>query len=109
MGLDTVELVLRTEEVFAIELRDYSKLEQIHTVGDLYLLVCEALNLTPVERPTYDAGRDRLPRGILNLTEVHWTPEDTWATLVAIFVDQLQVRDEEVTFTARIQQDLGCD
>ena len=44
MGLDTVELVLRTEEVFGISLPD-EECEQIVTVGDLYRLVLTKLNL----------------------------------------------------------------
>ena len=45
MGLDTVELVMRCEEVFAIDLPDH-KLSHIRTVGDLYVLICDELKLT---------------------------------------------------------------
>ncbi len=108
MGLDIVELVLRCEEAFAIELPNW-KCERVHTVGDLYTIVCEGLALTPVANPTPETGIDRLPRGILNLTTVIWTPEDVWATLAAIFVDQLAVRKSEVIPGADIQRDLRCD
>ena len=108
MGLDTVELILRCEEVFEVEIPD-SKLEEVRTVGEYYNLICNALNLTPIADPTPDTGTDRLARGILNLAVVHWNPEDVWATLVAVIVDQLQVEHDEVTYSARFLEDLGSD
>lgn len=105
MGLDTVELVMRCEEVFAIDLPDH-KLSHVHTVGDLYDLICIELKLTPCTHPKQDTGFDRLPRGTLNLMTIHWNPEDVWATVVAIFVDQLCLKPEEVTYVARIGEDL---
>jgi hypothetical protein len=44
MGLDTVELILRTEEIFGITLPD-NECAQIRTVGDLYRLVLSKLDL----------------------------------------------------------------
>jgi acyl carrier protein len=44
MGLDTVELVLRCEEEFHIQLEDW-KLGQMRTAGDLFELICEQLQL----------------------------------------------------------------
>jgi acyl carrier protein len=108
MGLDTVELVMRAEEVFAINL-PVDECERVQTVGDLYRLVCSHLQLTPIESPTLEAGRNRLPRGVLNLETPRWTSEDVWSTLVDLFVDQLAVREDEVTPTASILDDLGCD
>jgi hypothetical protein len=105
VGLDTVELVMRCEEVFAVDLPDH-KLSNIRTVGNLYVLICDELKLTPSENPKQDTGTNRLPRGTLNLTAIHWTPEDVWATLVAIFVDQLPLEPAEVTYVARIGDDL---
>jgi acyl carrier protein len=49
MGLDFVELVLRTEEVFAIDLPD-KECELVCTVGDLYKLILEKLELSYVLR-----------------------------------------------------------
>jgi acyl carrier protein len=55
MGLDVVELVMRCEEVFAIELRD-EDMERVQTVGDLYTAVCNELKLTPHPNPTITQG-----------------------------------------------------
>lgn len=43
MGLDTVEIVLRSEEVFAIDLPD-RECALIVTVGDLYRLILDKLH-----------------------------------------------------------------
>ena len=43
MGLDTVEIVLRTEETFNIDLRD-DECGRLVTVGDLYRLVLRKLD-----------------------------------------------------------------
>ena len=44
MGLDIVEVVMRCEETFDVRLEPI-RLEQMRTVGDLFELVCEQLNL----------------------------------------------------------------
>jgi len=108
LGLDTVELVMRCEEEFGVDLPD-ADLEHVRTVGDLYRLICEQKGFVPLDNPGPATGFDRLPRGTLNLATVIWSPEDIWATLVAIFVDQLQVDVDEVTYVARIHDDLRCD
>jgi hypothetical protein len=46
MGLDTVELVMRIEEEFSIDLPDW-ELSSVRTVGDLYALVLSNLDTTP--------------------------------------------------------------
>ncbi|MGD0631828.1 MAG: hypothetical protein ABR987_21055, partial [Terracidiphilus sp.] len=46
MGLDSVELVLRTEDEFSIILSDDEAASAI-TVGDLYNLVLSKLDVTP--------------------------------------------------------------
>jgi len=108
MGLDTVELVMRCEEVFTVDLPDH-KLTHVHTVGDLYVLICDELKLTPSENPKQETGFNRLPRGTLNLTTIPWNSDDVWATLVAVFVDQLCLEPEEITYVARIGEDLRVD
>jgi len=108
VGLDTVEIVMRCEEIFAIGLPD-RELEYVITVGDLYTLICEKLGLTPHENPTTEIGIDRLPRGTLNLTAIPWTSKDVRATIVAIFVDQMCLEREDVTYTSRIGEDLRID
>jgi acyl carrier protein len=110
MGLDTVELVLRCEEVFAIDLPDW-KCERVRTVGDLYTILCEGLALTPVAnpRPGTGTGHARISRAVHNPIPIIWTPEDVWATLVYVVSDQLQVDQAEVVYDASFQNDLGCD
>ncbi|MGA2849042.1 MAG: hypothetical protein ABSE46_08605 [Terracidiphilus sp.] len=46
MGMDSVELVLRTEEEFSISILD-EEAEKIRTVGDFYNLVLSKLDVTP--------------------------------------------------------------
>jgi len=108
MGMDVVELVMRCEEVFAIELRN-EDMEHVQTVGDLYAAICKELKLTPCMTPTPETGTDRLPRKILNLDDVVWNADDAWATLRAIIVDQLQVDEEDVVPSAHISNDLRAD
>lgn len=49
------------------------------------------------------------PQAVLNLHRISWNADDAWATLVAIFVDQLQLEADEVKWWARISADLGCE
>ena len=109
MGMDTVELVMRAEEVFAIDLPD-DECASVRTVGDLYRLVLRKLQIPhsatdPV--PQLGSGRCRLTDQFPGL--LPWTPEDVWATLVEIILDQLQVNREEITEHATFLDDLGCD
>jgi hypothetical protein len=110
LGLDVVELVIRCEDVFEIDLRD-EDMERVHTVGDLYTAICKELKFAPCIAPKLETGRNRLPRKVLNLEPYVWNAEDTWATLVAIFVDQLAVEEEEeeVVPSADIANDLRAD
>ena len=108
MGLDTVGIVMRCEEVFGVSLND-DRLGQVDTVDSLYGLICEELGLTAVNKPGREVGVARMPRGMLHLSAVPWNAEDVWATMRCVFVDQLQIEPEEVKWWARIQADLGCD
>ena len=109
MGLDTVEIVMRCEEVFGVELPD-SECGQVLTVGDLYGLICRHLGLEPVQRPDATVGVSKLkPQAVLNLLRLAWNAADVWATLVAIFVEQLQLEADEVKWWARLGADLGCE
>ena len=109
MGLDTVEIVMRCEEVFPVDLPD-SECGQVLTVGDLYGLICRHLGLEPVRQPDTGVGVSKLkPQAVLNLHRISWNADDAWATLVAIFVDQLQLEADEVKWWARISADLGCE
>jgi hypothetical protein len=62
VGLDTVELMMRCEEVFEVSLEDW-RLEHVRTVGDLYGLVCEQLQLAPEPDPALLIGKLYMPRG----------------------------------------------
>ena len=97
MGLDTIELVMRCEEVFRVDLPDSDR-EQVNTVGDLYHLICRHLGFRGIEQPGPETGTSKLrPQAVMNLHRIEWNAEDVWATLVAIFVGQLQVQPAEVT------------
>ena len=107
MGLDTVELVLRTEETFVIDLPD-DECARIITVGDLYRAVLAKLNLPYL--PAAEA--EALPYRVYISRTFHvepWTTPDVWANLKALILDQLQVPEDEIRESARFQDDLGCD
>jgi len=109
VGLDTVEIVMRTEEVFSIDLPD-EECGMISSVGDLYSLVLEKLSITATAQDraaTASSGRNRLPDRFPDLEP--WTAPDVWATLTAIIRDQLQVDYEEITENATFSDDLCCD
>jgi len=110
MGMDTVELIIRTEEVFSVDLPD-EECGRVQTVGDLYRLVLSKITLTDVPLAAPQAvspvGRSRLEDQFPALSP--WTPEDAWATLVAVIQDQLQVEKDKITEHARFVDDLGCD
>jgi len=108
MGMDSVEIVLRCEEVFGIDLPD-DECGQIVTVGDLYRLVLHKLNLPyePASPQQSAVGISRIDDTFPTLTS--WTTRDVWTTVHAVIVDQLQVREEEVTESATFQADLRCD
>lgn len=109
MGLDTVEIILTTEEVFSIDLPD-EECGRVITVGDLYRLVLTKLGIPSSEQEgtaAESSGRNRLPDQFPNLEP--WTAPDIWATLVAIIHDQLQIDYEEITQTATFIDDLRCD
>ena len=111
MGLDTVEIVMRAEEVFSIDLPD-EECGLVITVGDLYRLVLRKLDLSYVsidqtQGVTTPAGRNRLKDQYPNL--VPWNHADVWATLTGIIHDQLTIDYDEITEKATFQDDLRCD
>jgi acyl carrier protein len=110
MGLDTVEIILRTEEVFAIDLPD-EECGQVVTVGDLFRLVLNKLNLPYT---SVDAMHSGDPHGRSRANDTYpslipWTASDVWPTIQAIIEDQLQVDREEITESATFIDDLHCD
>ncbi|SEG66746.1 hypothetical protein SAMN05421819_4155 [Bryocella elongata] len=121
MGLDAVELVLRCEEVFAITLAD-DEVRDIHTVRELYALLCAKLKLiptpnlvTPDHLPAISTitgrtllffhKRENLPPPAPDT----WTPDLVWSYLIAIFVDQQGLDPVQVLPDAEIVRDLGID
>jgi acyl carrier protein len=106
MGLDVVELTMKCEETFHVELEDW-RLGQMRTVGDLFELICEQLGLPfgPQEpRPTLPP---RIPP--VDVTSEGWNRETVWSKVVEICVDQLQVGEEDVVYSANFGDDLKAD
>jgi len=121
MGLDTVEIILRAEELFEIDIADHEA-GSIETVGEFYRLICSKLGVSPLRSPI---TCDELPvithheKTFLVLSRstpltapaevLPWSAQSVWNCLVAIFVDQMGLRPEEITYQARIAKDLGVD
>ena len=109
MGMDTVEIVLRTEEIFNIDLPD-RECERIVTVGDLYRLVLNKLELSYVPANEIEVGTIGGDRSQLKAQTVSsWSPPDVWRTLKGIIVNQLQIEERDVKEDAAFSRDLGCD
>jgi acyl carrier protein len=109
MGLDTVEIILRTEETFAVDLPD-SECARVVTVGDLYRLILDRLNLP--YQPVNDIedgniGSNRSGANVHSLAS--WTSADVWVTLKAIIQDQLQVDPDDIRESVTFIHDLGCE
>ncbi len=129
MGMDSVEIVLRCEEAFAITLED-SEVELIFTVGQLFELVCTKLHLPNGTAAPVNPGHSRLrgtrlfaplpgwlrflaptPRPAPNASveEQEWTCPDVWATLLALLVNQQGLRAKDIRYGAHLTLDLGID
>lgn len=89
MGLDTVELVLRVEEEFEIEIPN-DIAAQLSTAGDIHNFIMS--NITK-SSSSIDTALD----------------VEIWERLRDIIVEQLGVRPEEVKKSSRIVADLGAD
>jgi hypothetical protein len=121
MGLDAVELVLRTEEFFVISIED-DEVASVRTVGDFYDLVCAKLGIPPLQNP---ATSTNLPvvtekeKVFLFLQKqksrpappdvLPWSPQSVWDSLVAVIVDQLCLEPGEILHHARFVEDLRVD
>ena len=84
--MDGVELIMRIEDDFGVTFSD-GDAEKIVTVGDIHRQVMRKL----VEKGSAPNN------------------DEVWERLRAIFVDELAVRLSEVTFDAKIVEDLGVD
>jgi len=96
MGLESVELIMRVEEDFDIEIRDEEATE-LATVGQIYDCVLRKLGLNAPEHDTYLHP------------EKAWTEQKVWETLRAAVSDELSVDLALVTREAHIIFDLGAD
>ena len=119
MGLDAVEIVLRTEDLFGLHIED-SEAAAVRTVGDFYRLLCSKLNVTPLPSPITSVelpiitrkekarffGHTRTPLPAPPEL-LPWSPQTIWDALVAVFVDQLSLKPNEVLYHATIVEDLG--
>ncbi len=121
MGLDAVEIILRAEELFAIEIQD-EEAARIETVGQFYDLICSKLNIVPLQSPItskelpvithhekiflFLSRPTHLPAPVEVLP---WSPQSVWDCVIAIFVDQQGLNVEDVAYSARIAKDLGVD
>jgi hypothetical protein len=108
MGLDAVEIVLRVEETFSIDLPD-DECAAIETVGDMFRAILRKLQLdyqpaTEIERSA--SGCDYSQRQLLSL--VPWSTANVWMTLRGIILDQLLVERDDIREVAHFVRDLGC-
>jgi acyl carrier protein len=109
MGLDLVELVLRTEEVFSVDLPD-EECELIRTVGDLYRLILDKLKLPYLPGSEIEAQSLGMARALTRTMWLSpWITPDVWLTLKAVIHDQLGVKASRITESATFLDDLGCD
>jgi acyl carrier protein len=121
MGLDAVEIILRVEEFFAIDIGD-DESGAVRTVGDFYELVCAKLDVPALQSPLTSeelpevAEQARILLFLYRSTPLApppevlpWSPQSVWDCLVAVFVDQQGLKANEITFHARFVEDLGVD
>jgi hypothetical protein len=121
MGLDAVEIVMRTEELFVITIGD-DEAAAVRTVGDFYNLICRKVAVIPLQSPVTSAnlpGITHKEKMFLFLSKhtplpappevLPWSPQSVWDALVAVFIDQQGLKPEEILYHARIAQDLGVD
>lgn len=121
MGLDGVEIILRVEELFGIEIGD-EEASKVERVGQFYELICSKLKVSPLRSPVTSevlpviTQREKVflllerhkplpaPAGVLP-----WSPQSVWDCVVTVLVDQQGLRVDEITYDARIAKDLGID
>jgi acyl carrier protein len=92
MGLDSVELVMRVEREFQIDISD-AEARTMLTVGDMQRSIQRLLE----ERRAQ--GEDR----------PHWSDRALFVALQDIIIDEIGVKRERITPTARFIRDLGVN
>jgi len=119
MGLDAVEIILRIEELFSIDIGD-GEAAKVETVGQFYELICSKLHIPPLRSPVTS---EELPvithrEKVFPILSRHtplpapaevlpWSPQSVWDCVIAVFVDQQGLKAKDVTYRARIAKDLG--
>ena len=119
MGLDPVELCAHTEDLFTISLTD-KEAAAVRTVGDFYCLTCSKLCLTPLPAPITSANLPIITRKEKTFIILRkysplpappevlpWSPQIVWDALVAVFVDQLALKPDNILYNATIVEDLA--
>jgi hypothetical protein len=100
MGMDAVEIVLRTEDFFGIAIGD-ADAAAVRTVGDLYSLVCNNLHLQAVVSPFTSETLPKVTekqKVFLFLAKhsplppppevLPWSSQSVWDCLVSVLADQ---------------------
>jgi hypothetical protein len=80
MGMDIVDIVMRCEADFGITIAD-ADAEQMHTVGDLYLLVCGQLGIEPAKGPLMPVGLSRPVFGSFKPAHKVADGDELWAAV----------------------------
>jgi acyl carrier protein len=121
MGLDAVEIVLRTQEFFGIAIED-QEAAAVRTVGDLYRLICSKLELQALASPQTSKTLPKVTekeKAFLFLAKhspltppievLPWSSQSVWDCLVSILIDQQGLKAQQISYTARFVEDLGVD
>jgi hypothetical protein len=119
MGLDAVEIVLRTEEFFVITIDD-EEAAAVRTVGDFYLLICTKLSVPPLVSPITSAMLPVVTEKEKTLLFLYkhtplpappdvlpWSPQSVWDSLVAVIADQQCLPPGNIRYDSRFAEDLG--
>jgi acyl carrier protein len=106
MGLDVVELVMRCEEEFGVELEN-DRLEGVRTVGDLFEIICDEVKLPSGPNVPRPAQRQLIP--VAAAPKEGLTRDPVWLKLVEIIAEELQIDPDEMKYEASFDDDLGAD
>jgi hypothetical protein len=77
MGLDVVELVLRTEEVFDVDLPD-DDCEKIRNVGDLYRSILDKLALPYISSADIATNSIGIQRPLSKAPRITWSRRNSY-------------------------------
>lgn len=118
---DAVEIVLRAEELFDIDIQD-DEAATVRTVGHFYELICAKLNMIPIHSPVTPAELPTITQKEKTLLFLYkhtplpappevlpWSLQSVWDCLVAVLVDQQGLKPKNIRYDARFVDDLGVD